>query len=523
MTQQILNKTLIYNLLYNRHKGEFLTLKDLPYPNTFKDMNRAVKRVTEAISLGENIALIGDYDVDGVVSTTIIRELFRAINYPLDWIIPNRFKDGYGISKGVIDRVDATVILTVDNGISAIEVAKICKERGIDLIITDHHALPPQLPDAYAIINQKQPDCRFKFKDVCGAQIAWYFSVALAKELNIKLDSKELMGIVALAIVADIMPLTGINRAMLIAGLEYLKRSKRAFLEALRKRDMLKNLNSETVAFYLAPLINSAGRLSDGSLASNFLFTQNLDEAEAILEELISLNNERKAIERVISKEAIKQVKSSDKIAIVWGREWSEGVVGIVASKVAEYHKIPAIVLSCKDGICKGSGRSFGFCDIYSLVGEAREHMLNFGGHKSAIGLSFKEEKIELIKSLLNIKASEVCSDEYIDNSILGELPFSEIDFELLEILDKFEPYGEANSKPKFTRKNIEVLEVNEVGITKEHKRYYLRDEQKNITAIEFRSKSGVNKGDIINIKFTISKNEYRDNIYINLYIEEIF
>jgi single-stranded-DNA-specific exonuclease len=523
MTQQILNKTLVYNLLYNRHRGEFLTLKDLPYPNTFKDMQRAVKRVAEAIRLGEKIALIGDYDVDGVVSTTVIRELFRAINYPLDWVIPNRFRDGYGISEGVIDRVDASVIITVDNGIAAVAPAKICKERGIDLIITDHHALPPQLPDAYAIIDQKQPDCRFKFKEVCGAQIAWYFSVALAKELGKTVDSKELMGIVALAIVADIMPLTGINRTMLIAGLEYLKRSKKPFLEALRKRDMLKNLNSETVAFYLAPLINSAGRLSDASLASNFLFTQNLDEAEAILEELISLNNERKAIERAISKEALKQVKPSDKIAIVWGREWHEGVVGIVASKVAEHYKIPAIVLSCKDGICKGSGRSYGSCDIFSLVGEAREHMLKFGGHKAAIGLSFQEDKMAVIKSLLNIKASQMCSDEYIDNSILGELPFSEIDFELLEILEKFEPYGEANSKPKFIRKQVEVLEVSEVGATREHKRYRLRDGQKNITAIEFRSKSSASRGDLVNIKFTISKNEYRDNVYINLYIEEIF
>jgi len=254
---QILNKTLIYNILYNRHKGEFLTLKELPYPNTFKDMNRAVNRLVEAINLNEKIVLIGDYDVDGVIATTVIRELFKTINYPLEWIIPNRFKDGYGVSKKVINKVDnAQVILTVDNGIAAVEAGQICKERGIDLIITDHHALPPILPEAYAIINQKQPNCTFKFKEVCGAQIAWY------------------LGLVSLAIVADIMPLTGINRTMLIAGLEYLKRSKKPFIEALKKREMLKNLNSETVAFYLAPLINSAGRLKDASLASNFLFTQ---------------------------------------------------------------------------------------------------------------------------------------------------------------------------------------------------------------------------------------------------------
>lgn len=521
---QILNKTLIYNILYNRHKGEFLTLKELPYPNTFKDMNRAVNRLVEAINLNEKIVLIGDYDVDGVIATTVIRELFKTINYPLEWIIPNRFKDGYGVSKKVINKVDnAQVILTVDNGIAAVEAGQICKERGIDLIITDHHALPPILPEAYAIINQKQPNCTFKFKEVCGAQIAWYLALSIAKKLGIKIDSKELMGLVSLAIVADIMPLTGINRTMLIAGLEYLKRSKKPFIEALKKREMLKNLNSETVAFYLAPLINSAGRLKDASLASNFLFTQNYDEAELILDELISLNNERKSIERATSKEALKQVYKDDKIAIVWGNNWHEGVVGIVASKVAEHYKIPAIVLSCKNGICKGSGRTYGNCNLYELVSQAREYMEKFGGHKAAIGLSFKEEKLPIIKNLLNIKASQMCNDEYIDKSILGELPFNEIDFELLEILEKFEPYGEANTKPKFITKNVEVLETKPIGQTQEHQRYRLRLENKVFTAINFRAKTRAQKGDLINIKYTISKNIYNDNIYINLFIEEIF
>ncbi len=520
--EKLLNKTEIYNILYNRHKGEFLTLKELPYPNTFKDMTRAVKRVAEAIKTGEKIALIGDYDVDGVTATTVMRELFEQIGYPLQWVIPNRFTDGYGVSKTVLDRVDASVVMTVDNGIAAVEPARICKERGIDLIITDHHALPPTLPDAYAIVDQKQPDCKFKFKEVCGAQIAWYFAAALGKELGVSVDTKSLMAIVSLAIVADIMPLTGINRVMLIAGLEYLKRSDKAFIKALKRRNMLKNLNSETVAFYLAPLINSAGRLKDASIASDFLFTKSESEAEMILDELISLNTERKAIERAITKDALKQVNPSDKIAIVWGREWNEGVVGIVASKVAEHYKIPAIVLSCKDGICKGSGRNWGDCDLFSLVGEAREYLDKFGGHKAAVGLSFKEEKMPLIKSLLNIKASEQCSKDFTDKTILGTLPFSEIDFELLEIMEKFEPYGEANTKPKFITKGVEILEVNEVGATKEHKRYRLKDGNRVFTAIEFRSKSIAQKGDLCDIIYTISKNEYNDNVYINLYIEEI-
>ena len=519
---KLLSKSEVFNLLYNRHGGKFVTLKELPYPSTFKDMNRAIKRVVEAINCNEKIVLIGDYDVDGVSATTIIRELFSVIGYEIEWIIPNRFNDGYGISKKIIDRVEANLIITVDNGIAALEAAQICKNRGIDLIITDHHTIPPQIPKAYAIVNQKQSDCKFEYKEICGAQIAWYFSAALAKELNVKLDTKELLCIVALAIVADIMPLNGINRAMLIAGIEHLKRSNRAFVKALRAKGIIKeSLSSETIAFYIAPLLNSAGRLKDASLASEFLFTKSEDEAKIILDELLELNKERKALERDITKEALKQVNTNSNIAIVWGEGWSEGVVGIVASKVAEHFKMPSIVLSCKDGICKGSGRSFGDCDLYKLVSSAREYYLKFGGHKAAIGISFEKEKMPIIKNILNIEASK-CPKEFTDSSILGYLSFSEIDFELLEILDKFEPYGEANAKPKF-RANVEILESVDVGESKDHRRYKFKDVSNRIfSAIEFRSKKTHTRGDMAELTFSIGKNEYNGKIYINLYVEEI-
>jgi len=518
-----LNKADVYKTLYSRFKGEFLSLKDLPHPHTFKDMQRAVRRVANAVINKQKIALIGDYDVDGVVATTIIRELFSAINYKLEWIIPNRFSDGYGISKSVIDRVDANVIITVDNGIAAIEAAQICKERDIELIITDHHSVGDKLPQAYAIINQKQRDCGFLYKEICGAQIAWYFASALAKELNIKIDLKYLLGLCSLAIVADIMPLNGINRTMLIAGLQQLERGDYKFVSALKERGYFKTFNSEAIAYYIAPLINSAGRLKDAAIASEFLMTKNLDEARAILDELISFNNERKSIEREITKSAIKQVNSSDSIAIVSGKDWNEGVVGIVAARVAEHFKKPAIVLSCKDGICKGSGRSYGDCDLYELVFSAKEHYLKFGGHKMALGLSLKEEKLALVKSLLNIKASQMCNkSEFIDESILGILPFSELDLELLEIIETFEPYGEANPKPKFISKGVEVVEVKEIGQKREHKRYRLKDGNNIAVALEFRAKSSVSLGEKVDIVYTISKNEFNGNIYINLFLEAI-
>ena len=518
---QLLNKKKIFELLYNRHKGEFLSLKDLPPPSSFKDMQKAVSHLAAAIKDGKKIALIGDYDVDGVVATTIIREFFEYINYPINWIIPNRFSDGYGISKGVIDKIEADVIITVDNGIVAFEAADVCFERGIDLIITDHHSVDEKLPVATAIINQKQKDCNFKYKEICGAQIAWYFVAALNSKLKANFNVKNLLDLVALAIVADIMPLTHINRAMLIAGMQLFKKKKRAFIRALDKRLNFKDINSEIIGYYLAPLINSAGRLDDAKIASEFLFTKDENKALEILDILIELNNERKRLEKEITTKAIKQVSPKDNIAIVWGSDWNEGVVGIVAARVANHFKMPAIALSCKNGICKGSGRSYGDCDLFSLASHAKELYDKFGGHKMALGLSFKQENLKLIKSILNLAAKD-CNKDYIDKSILGILPFSEIDFELLEILEKFEPYGEANLKPKFIAKDVEVLQIYEVGQNREHKKYKLKQDKKVLFAMEFRSKSNLNIGDRIDFIFTISKNIYQESVYINLYIEEI-
>lgn len=521
---RVLTKQALFKELYSRHNGEFLTLKDLPHPYLFKDMKRAIKRVVEAIKCGEKIAVVGDYDVDGTVATTIMRELFSAIGYGIEWIIPNRFRDGYGLSSNILERLEADVIITVDNGIAANEAAKVCKERGIDLIITDHHTIPPSVPQAYAIVNQKQEGCRFPFKDICGAQIAWYFAVVLCRELKVTIDTNELMALASLAIVADIMPLTGINRTMLLAGIAYLKRSKRPFIEALRAKGYInETLTSEKIAFYIAPLLNSAGRMSDATVACDFLFASSNDAALTLLEELEELNTERKDIEKEITKKALKQVNSSDKIAIVWGEDWHEGVIGIVAAKVAEHYKIPAIVLSCKDGICKGSGRSYGDCDLYKLANIAREYYIKFGGHKSALGLSIEKEKITTLKALLNIEAKKLCKESIDDPTLLGILPFSQIDFETLEILEKFEPYGQGNPKPKFRVNDVDILEFREVGKNSEHSSYYLEHSSKRFRAIEFRSRKRFCNGNRVTIDYTISRNIYKGKSYINLTIEQIW
>jgi single-stranded-DNA-specific exonuclease len=308
-------------LLKNRFKEGFLSLKDLPQPSTFKDMDKATERIITAIKKREKITIIGDYDVDGVTSTTLMKLFFEEIDYPVEWIIPNRFKDGYGLSVNIIPRIKGCdLAITVDNGISAVEAAILCKNKGIDLIITDHHLLAPQIPDAYAIIDQKQPECTFPYEEVCGAQIAWYLIASLKNALEVKINMIKYMELVAIAIIADMMPLKHINRAMVEAGIKALNISKRPAIKAFLEHAQKEYITEEDIGFFLAHLLNSAGRMDDAKYAVDFLASTNIYDARVRLEHLIDFNTFRKKMEQEITSKALAQVNSKDSIIVVQGK-----------------------------------------------------------------------------------------------------------------------------------------------------------------------------------------------------------
>lgn len=223
-----LDKTRLHQLLSERFDGGFSRLSDIPAPELLKDATRSADRIAQAIRNGERITLVGDYDVDGVVSTALVSLFFRELAYPLDVVIPNRFTDGYGVSPRLLDRIDADLVITVDNGINAVEAARICRERGIDLIITDHHTPGTTLPDAYAIVNPRQEACGYPFPDICGAQVAWLVMAELKRRIGASVDMKQFLELLALAVVADVMPLTGINRAIVQAGLQQMMQKPQA-------------------------------------------------------------------------------------------------------------------------------------------------------------------------------------------------------------------------------------------------------------------------------------------------------
>ncbi len=512
-------------LLSERFKEGFLSLKDLPQPSTFKDMNKATERIIKAIKNREKITVIGDYDVDGVTSTTLIKLFFEEIDYPIEWIIPNRFKDGYGLSAKIIPRIAGTdLAITVDNGISAIDAAKICKEKGIELIITDHHLLAPQIPECFAIINQKQEGCSFPYSDVCGAQIAWYLIASLKNRLNIKINMISYMELVAIAIIADMMPLQHINRAMVLAGIQALNISKRPAIRAFLEKSKKEKLNTEDIGFFLAPLLNSAGRMEDASFAVDFLVSTNIYDARVRLERLMDFNTLRKATEQEITNKALLQVNTNDEVIVVEGEEWHEGVVGIVAARVARHHEKPCIVLSNNgNGMLKGSGRSFGVCDLYSIVDGCREHVENFGGHSAAIGLSLKQESLEAFKLQVKENFKKIkCIKEEIDLDIVGDLLFKDISFDLINLIKKYEPYGQGNSTPKFISTNVEILQSDSMGKEGEHLRFSFVQNGIVMQGVKFKSKEVFKIGQKITLSYTVNENHFRGNTNLQLMVDKI-
>jgi len=512
-------------LLQNRFKEGFLSLKDLPQPSTFKDMDRATERIVRAIKNREKITIIGDYDVDGVTSTTLMKLFFEEIDYLVEWIIPNRFKDGYGLSANIIPRIKGTdLAITVDNGISAVYAAQLCKKEGIELIITDHHLLAPEIPEAYAIIDQKQEACTFPYSDVCGAQIAWYLIASLKNALEIKINMMAYMELVSIAIIADMMPLQHINRVMVLKGIDMLNKSQRPAIKAFKEHSQKETISAEDIGFFLAPLLNAAGRMEDASFAVDFLASTNIYDARVRLERLIDFNMLRKATEQDITQKAMIQSLEADDVIVVAGEGWHEGVIGIVAARVARAFEKPCIVLTkSEEGLFKGSGRSFGECDLFSIVDDCREHLEKFGGHAAAIGLSLEEKSLKPFKiQLQDIYRSKEYKNEEVDPDIVGILDFKEISFTLINLIKKFGPYGQGNPIPKFISKDVEIYQVDTMGKEGEHLRFSFMQEGILMPGVKFKTREKFDVGSKVDIVYTINENRFRGNITLQLMVDKV-
>jgi single-stranded-DNA-specific exonuclease len=523
----LLDKNDIYNLLSSRFEGEEKKLSQIPNPALLHDGEKAAKKIADAIRENKKITLVGDYDVDGVSSTAIMVDFFRQIPYPLEAIIPNRFKDGYGVSPNILERVESDLIITVDNGIAAIEASHICKERGIELIITDHHTPSKILPEAYAIVDPKLSECEYPFKEICGAQVAWLLLGLVKKELGLKIDMKQFLDILAIAIIADVMPLVDINRTLVKTGLQLMAQSSRPASIIIRDFLNKANISSEDIAFQIAPRLNSAGRLADASIALEFFTAKDTHSAYNQFEKLTKLNEERKETEAQTTAQAMDDVNEADSVIVVAGEGWHEGVVGIVASRLVDKFGKPAIVLSVENGVAKGSARSLGEVDIFKLIDENREHLSKFGGHKMAAGLGLEAKNIDAFRKAVNESAKKLDPKDFIPKeSVTGVVSSEDIDFELLSILESFEPYGEGNPRPSFLFRDADVMSVRLMGQDKSHSKIEVREsalERKTFELVAFRTVYEIPDDRKITCSYTLGKNEFNGRVSLQLLVNKIF
>lgn len=521
-----LSKARLHEILTQRFSTGFKKLSDIPNPALLHDGIKSAKRIAKAIQNNEKIYIVGDYDVDGVTSTALMIEFFKAIGYPIEATIPNRFTDGYGVSEKIIDRIEADLVITVDNGINAFGAAEACKRRGIDLIITDHHTPSSTLPDAYAIVDPQLEACDYPFKSICGAQVAWLLMGLIKKEIGSSVNLGQFMDLLCLAIIADVMPLQDINRTLVIKGLQQMSTSMRPCMVIIRDMLSKKILSAEDIAFQIAPRVNSAGRMEDASIALEFLTADTEAKAYKQYELLNQLNNIRKSTEAEATENAIKQVHPDDNIIVVAANGWHEGVVGIVASRLVQRFGKPAIVLSIDKGIAKGSARSIGNISIYDQIKANESFLDKFGGHKMAAGLGLQETSIQAFKEAINKKAKAIPAEDYIpQEEILGEIDSSAIDFDLLNLLDEFEPYGEANPRPRFLASNAQVISVRKLGKDKEHAKIELRlnaNDPQTYDLMYFRCEEELKAGQEISCSYTLNKNVFNGRTSIQFMLDRL-
>ncbi|SFL79131.1 single-stranded-DNA-specific exonuclease [Gracilibacillus orientalis] len=466
------------------------SLDQLHNTTGFSQIDKAVDRVKQAIEAGESILVYGDYDADGVTSTTVMVEALREIGAMCDYYIPNRFTEGYGPNEEAFREAHKQgfqLIITVDNGVAGIDEVAVANQLGLDVIITDHHEVQETLPDAYAIIHPKCSES-YPFKELAGVGVAFKFAEHLLGYFP-----EKFLDLVVIGTIADLVPLKDENRILVHKGLQALTRSERKGIKALKKLCQIEgNVTEEDIGFRIGPRLNAVGRLQDANLAVELLITDDPEEAEELANYVQELNTQRQKIVADITKEAIEIVESSDtekRVIIVAKEGWNQGVLGIVASKLVQNYYRPAIVLAIdpETNQAKGSARSIEGFDMFLNCMEHRDVFTHFGGHAQAAGMTLPTENVDELEEKLDRLAQEQLTEaDYKPQlTVSSKLSISDIDMALLETIDQLAPFGMANPKPLF---HIEATpsEIRQIGATKNHLKMKFVDASVQIDSIGF-------------------------------------
>lgn len=449
--------------------------KDVHNPELMKGAVRAVSRILKAIENKEKILIFGDYDVDGITSSSLVMMGLLPLGALVNFYLPNRVKDGYGISSKIVRKAaenNYKVIITVDNGITAFEPAKVAAELGIDLIITDHHRPHDHVPAAYTIVNPHQEDCPYPYKEFAGVGVAFKLLTLLYKEKGMEIPGK-IIELLLLGTVADVVPLTGENRYWVRRGLCYVNKEESYCMQVLKENSKLTKpeLFSTDIGFSITPQINALGRLDDPREGVQFLIGNNASEVDRIGKVLLEMNMARKEVERTIISDIVKQIETnqidiSKNIVLASSGNWPAGVIGLVASRIVGTYGRPTLLFHLtKDGIAKGSCRSIPEFNIFDALSECKDILLTFGGHSHAAGLSLKITDLPELQKRLELKVAKELTEFDLRQKLLVDATAQLSDFstKFMSDLRLFEPFGHENAQPYFYIKGVVLVKKPQV------------------------------------------------------------
>lgn len=503
-------------------------LKDLYSPYLLRGIKEAKDLIQQHIALKDLITIYGDYDVDGITATSILYLTLKKLGAKVDYYIPERLVEGYGINEEAIDKIaqrGTKLIISVDCGITSVKEVEKAKFLGIDVIITDHHSIPKEIPQADVVINPHLPDSEYPFCDLAGVGVAFKLSQALIGE-----EAYELLDIVSIGTIADIVPLLGENRIIVKEGLKRLNETQNIGLKALIKASGLQNseIDEYHVGFILAPRLNAAGRLRSAEAAVRLLISQDEKEVEEIAEYLNQENLNRQQIENQILQEAIKKIKETvdlnkEKVIVLWDKNWHPGVIGIVASRITERFHRPSILISLGEGEGKGSGRSIEGFNLYKALEYCKDYLIKYGGHEMAAGINIEKNNLEIFKTKINEYADTVLSDLDLIPSLRidAKVKNEKIDIEIAKQVQRFKPFGSNNPRPNFLFEGLTVTKVFDLNGGKYKKIIVQKDKFVYELMLFDASEKGndVKIGDVIDVVGSIEINSWNgiESVVINV------
>lgn len=523
------------------HKFFNPNLKDLHDPFLLPDMDKAIKRIEKALGQKERILIYGDYDVDGTTAVALVYKFLRKFTSNLDYYIPDRYDEGYGISEQGIDYAEETgvkLIIALDCGIKAIEKVAYAKSKGIDFIIGDHHMPDEELPDAVAVVDAKRVDSTYPYDHLSGCGVGFKMAQALAQNNRLPFSElTDLLDLVAVSIASDIVPITGENRILAYYGLKQINSNPSLGLKGIIDLCGLtyKNITISDIVFKIGPRINASGRMMNGKEAVDLLLSNSMEDAREKSTNIDHYNDNRRELDKRITDEANTFIDehvdiTKSKSIVIYDESWHKGVIGIVASRLTEKYLRPAVVLTKSQGLITGSARSVMGFDVYKAIESCKDILENFGGHTYAAGLSLREENLAEFKRRFEELSTKIIAPEMMmpQIDVDAELPFKDINSKFMEELAHMAPFGPENENPIFVTRNVQDYGTSKlVGKGNVHLKLEMIDQTSAVAmnGIAFRQSAAydmIKSGKYFDICYTLEENTHNGKTNIQLYVKDI-